>query len=137
MHAIQSDILRPKYFAVNPAVDDEMKAPRTIREEMSCCRSALMFHPRGVDGALSPKTYRYHKSMFKNLSSNTHLKEANHGLQAADNSKIEAILKGAQRDKSDDEQSLPMLPHTQFMVLHLILRHSRHRKAGVWYREMK
>jgi hypothetical protein len=54
--AIHSDIFRPKYFAVNPAVDDDINAPKIISEDMSCCRSGLMFQPNGVKGAFSPNT---------------------------------------------------------------------------------
>jgi hypothetical protein len=56
MHAIQRDILRPKTRAVKPAVDDEIKAPRVIRDEISCCLSAERLYPSGVSGAGSPKT---------------------------------------------------------------------------------
>jgi hypothetical protein len=126
--AIHSDILRPKYFAVNPAVDEEMKAPKIIREEMSCCRSGLMFQPSGVDGALCPKIYNMLCQRSQPWSKYAHLEEANHRLQAANDSEIETILKRAQRNEGNNEQSFPMLLHAH--SLFLIQRHDVSRLAA-------
>lgn len=52
--AIQRHCLRLTYVATIPAVPELMKAPRVMREEMSCCRTVSRFHPRGVPGASWP-----------------------------------------------------------------------------------
>lgn len=46
-------------MARNPAPPEETKAPSVIREEISCWRSVVRFHPMGVLGARNPKTWRF------------------------------------------------------------------------------
>lgn len=54
--AIHRDSFRPTHLAVNPAEEDETKAPRTIKLAMSCCLSEGMLYPSAVDGSFTPKT---------------------------------------------------------------------------------
>lgn len=49
--------LRPMNEAIGPAVEELKKAPRVIRDEMSCWRSVDRFHPSGVSGASCPKIW--------------------------------------------------------------------------------
>lgn len=54
--AIQRHCLRPSFVAKMPAVEELRKAPRVIKDEMSCCRSAERFQPPGTLGFGSPNT---------------------------------------------------------------------------------
>ena len=57
--AIQSDSRRPAQRDVNPADDEDTKAPSTMSDEMSCCRSDEMFHLGSASEGGSPKTCVY------------------------------------------------------------------------------
>jgi hypothetical protein len=46
--AINRQCLRPSLFAMIPAVAALTKAPKVIKDDISCCRSVVMFHPVGM-----------------------------------------------------------------------------------------
>ena len=53
-HAIHRHTLRPSFAAGTPAEPELMKAPRVMREEMSCWRVVEMFQPIGAVGSSWP-----------------------------------------------------------------------------------
>jgi hypothetical protein len=55
-HARARHARRPKRVEGIPAVAELMNAPSVIRDEMSCWRSVVMFHPVGLFGERYPKT---------------------------------------------------------------------------------
>lgn len=55
--AVQMLALRPITEAMGPAKQELTKAPRVIKDEMSCCRSVEMFQPVNVSGARYPKIW--------------------------------------------------------------------------------
>lgn len=55
--AIQILSRRPMTLAMGPAKEELAKAPRVMREEMSCWRSVEMFQPVAVMESWYPKTY--------------------------------------------------------------------------------
>jgi hypothetical protein len=86
-----------------------MNAPRVIKEEMSCCRSVVMFHPVLDLDERYPKTWQC-KYENENSPCNLYLEKSRHSLQPSNHPKIKPILKRTQYNNSTRQKQPRVAP---------------------------
>jgi hypothetical protein len=96
--------------AKNPALEELMKAPKIINDEMSCCRPGEMLYPMRTVGSGWPKTWSLvNNGRFDGEPVVAYLEEAGHGLQTANGTEINAVLERRHGHEGAREEAFPVL----------------------------
>jgi hypothetical protein len=108
MQAVHIHHLLVSQMDIGPAKREPTKAPTVMSDEMSCWTFGVKFHPIGEFGSWKPKTLT---SLVANCGRlrGTYPQEADHSLEASNKTKVNAILKGREREEETCQQALPVM----------------------------